>query len=141
VSVSRVGGAAQIKAMKKVAGTLKLELAQYRNLEAFAKFGSDLDASTLLQLRRGQRNVELLKQDQFSPMRVEHQVCVVHAGIKGLIDKVPVEQVKAWEKDFVNEMETKYRPVLDSVLAGKWDDTVIAEIDKVARAVAERFAV
>jgi F-type H+-transporting ATPase subunit alpha len=140
VSVSRVGGSAQIKAMKKVAGTLKLELAQYRNLEAFAKFGSDLDASTLLQLRRGQRNVELLKQDQFSPMRVEHQVCVVHAGIKGLIDKVPVEKVKEWEKDFVNEMETKHRPVLDNVLAGKWDETVIGEIDKVARAVAERFA-
>ncbi len=138
VSVSRVGGSAQIKSMKKVAGTLKLELAQYRNLEAFAKFGSDLDASTLLQLRRGQRNVELLKQDQFSPMKVEHQVCVVHAGIKGLLDKVPVEKVKEWERDFVQELDTKHRPVLDQVLAGKWDDAVIAEIDKVARAVAER---
>ena len=140
VSVSRVGGSAQIKSMKKVAGTLKLELAQYRNLEAFAKFGSDLDAATLLQLRRGQRNVELLKQDQFNPMKVEHQVCVVHAGIKGLLDKVPVEKVKDWERDFVQELETKHRPVLDQVLAGKWEDAVIAEIDKVARAVAERHA-
>lgn len=138
-SVSRVGGSAQIKSMKKVAGTLKLSLANYRNLEAFAKFGSDLDAVTLRELLRGQRLVELLKQKQFDPMPVEAQVAVVYAGINGLVDKVPVERVKEWEVDFVNLLDSNFRDTLDQIKAGKFDGSIEDVLKRAAADAASRF--
>jgi F-type H+/Na+-transporting ATPase subunit alpha len=113
ISVSRVGGNAQIKAMKKVSGSLKLDLAQYRELEAFAKFGSDLDASTLRTLTRGARLVELLKQGQYSPVPVERQVVSIFAGTNGYLDELPVADVKRFEKEFLEFIEVKYSQVLD----------------------------
>ncbi|MCA9738592.1 MAG: F0F1 ATP synthase subunit alpha, partial [Gemmatimonadetes bacterium] len=100
ISVSRVGGNAQIKAMKKVAGRLRLDLAQYRAMEAFAQFGSDLDAATQRQLARGQRTIEVLKQPQYQPMPVENQVAIIYAVTNGYLDSVPVEDVRAWETGF-----------------------------------------
>ncbi len=119
ISVSRVGGNAQIKAMKKVAGTLRLDLAQYRELEAFAKFGSDLDKATQQQLRRGQRLVELLKQGQYVPMPVEEQVVIVYAGTQGFIDQVPVENVRRFETDLLDQMRLRHKDVLDAISAKK----------------------
>jgi F-type H+/Na+-transporting ATPase subunit alpha len=115
ISVSRVGGNAQIKAMKQVAGTLKLELAQYRELEAFAAFGSDLDKATQAQLNRGQRLVELLKQDQYSPYEVEDQVISIFAGTNGYCDHVPVKEVKRWEKEMLQFVHQKYSTVVSTL--------------------------
>ena len=120
ISVSRVGGHAQIKAMKKVAGRLRIELAQYRELEAFAKFGSDLDKSTLAQLRRGARLVELLKQGQFVPMPVEKQVISLFAGTNGFLDEIPLEHVARYEREVIELMELKYQDLL-SAIAGTRD--------------------
>ncbi|MFN3695753.1 MAG: F0F1 ATP synthase subunit alpha, partial [Ignavibacterium sp.] len=111
LSVSRVGGAAQIKAMKQVAGMLRLDLAQYRELAAFAQFASDLDKATLLQIERGKRMVELLKQDQYQPMPVEDQILVIFAGTQGYLDDIPVEQVKAFEEGFLRFVKAE-RPDL-----------------------------
>jgi F-type H+/Na+-transporting ATPase subunit alpha len=119
ISVSRVGGNAQIKAMKKVAGRLRLELAQYRELEAFAKFGSDLDKATLQQLRRGARLVELLKQDQYEPMAVEKQVVSIFAGTNGYLDPIPVEDVKRFERELLSLMDLKYADVLKEIADSK----------------------
>jgi len=119
ISVSRVGGNAQIKAMKKVAGRLRLELAQYRELEAFAKFGSDLDKATLQQLRRGARLVELLKQDQYEPMAVENQVVSIFAGTNGYLDPIPVEHVKRFERELLSVMDLKYADVLKEIADSK----------------------
>jgi F-type H+-transporting ATPase subunit alpha len=119
ISVSRVGGNAQIKAMKKVAGTLRLDLAQYRELEAFAQFGSELDAATQKQLSRGERVVEILKQPQYSPASVEKQVVVLYAVSNGYIDEIPVEEVQKWEADYLNFMEAKHQDVLDAVRTQK----------------------
>jgi F-type H+-transporting ATPase subunit alpha len=119
VSVSRVGGNAQIKAMKKVAGTLRLELAQYRELEAFTKFGSDLDKATLQQLRRGARQVEVLKQGQYNPYPVENQVAIIFAGTNGYLDEIPVEQVPRYEKEFLEIMEVKHNDMLDEIASKK----------------------
>jgi F-type H+-transporting ATPase subunit alpha len=119
ISVSRVGGNAQIKAMKKVAGRLRLELAQYRELEAFAKFGSDLDKATLQQLRRGARLVELLKQDQYEPMPVEQQVVSIFAGTNGYLDPVPVEQVKRFVRELLGRMDMKHADVLKEIADSK----------------------
>lgn len=129
ISVSRVGGNAQIKSMKKVAGTLKLDQAQYRELEAFAKFGSDLDAATRLILDKGARNVEILKQDQFSPLRVEQQIAIIYVGTKNLLRNVPVNKVKLFEKDFLERMETKYKSTLDKLKEGQLDDTITQAIE------------
>ena len=118
ISVSRVGGAAQIKAMKKVAGRLRLDLAQYRELEAFAQFGSDLDSATLKQLARGARTVEMLKQPQYRPMAVENQVAVIYAVTNGLLDEVDVEGVGAWERGFHEHMATMRQDVLDDLREG-----------------------
>ncbi|HQV33606.1 MAG TPA: F0F1 ATP synthase subunit alpha, partial [Calditrichia bacterium] len=107
ISVSRVGGAAQIKAMKQVAGTLRLDLAQYRSLEAFAKFGSDLDKATQQQLTRGQRLLELLKQGQYAPMSVAEQVIVLFAGTRGFLDNLPVESVRRFEGEFLEYLRSK----------------------------------
>ncbi|MER3523338.1 MAG: F0F1 ATP synthase subunit alpha [Ignavibacteria bacterium] len=119
ISVSRVGGNAQIKAMKKVAGRLRLELAQYRELEAFAKFGSDLDKATLQQLRRGARLVELLKQDQYQPMAVEKQVVSIFAGTNGYLDEIPVEHVRRYEKEMLEVMELRHHDLLDAIAEQK----------------------
>lgn len=115
ISVSRVGGAAQIKAMKQVAGTIKLELAQFRELEAFAAFGSDLDKATKAQLNRGEKLVEILKQDQYLPYAVEDQVAIIFAATHGYLDEVPTKQVKKWEKDCLNFLKHKYPKVLTSL--------------------------
>ncbi len=119
ISVSRVGGHAQIKAMKRVAGRLRLDLAQYRELEAFAKFGSDLDKATLQQLRRGSRLVELLKQGEYVPMPVEKQVVSIFAGTNGYLDDVPLEHAQRFERDFLELLELKYRDLLDQVADSK----------------------
>jgi F-type H+-transporting ATPase subunit alpha len=112
ISVSRVGGNAQIKAMKSVAGRLRIDLAQYRALEAFAKFGSDLDKATLAQLRRGARLVELLKQGQYLPMPVEKQVVVIYAGTNGYLDEIPAEHVGRYEHDMLDMMDLKHADFL-----------------------------
>ncbi len=119
ISVSRVGGNAQIKAMKKVAGTLRLDLAQYRELEAFAQFGSELDAATQKQLSRGERVVEILKQPQYAPMSVEKQVVVLYAVSNGYIDEIPVEEVQKWESDYLSFMDAKHADILEAVRTQK----------------------
>ncbi|GAB3928409.1 F0F1 ATP synthase subunit alpha [Larkinella terrae] len=140
ISVSRVGGNAQIKSMKKVAGTLKLDQAQFRELEAFAKFGSDLDASTKLTIERGRRNQEILKQPQYSPVLVEQQVAIILASTNGFLDKVPVNKVKEFETEFGILMTTQHQSTLDQLRAGKLDDSIIAVIKKVATELAVRYA-
>ena len=119
ISVSRVGGNAQIKAMKKVAGRLRLDLAQYRELEAFAQFGSDLDAATLRQLARGARTVEILKQPQYQPMPVENQVAIIYAVTNGYLDEVPVPRVRAWERGFHEHLGSHHQDILDGIREGK----------------------
>src|SRR6056300_1819105 len=126
ISVSRVGGNAQIKSMKKVSGTLKLDQAQYRELEAFAKFGSDLDAATLNVIEKGQRNVEILKQAQNDPYTVEDQVAIIYAGSKNLLKDVPVKKVKEFERDYIDYLNAKHRDALDVLKSGKLTDEVIA---------------
>ena len=140
ISVSRVGGSAQIKSMKKVAGTLKLDQAQYRELEAFAKFGSDLDAATMSVLDKGARNVELLKQGLNSPMRVEQQVAVIYCGTKGLLRSVPVNKVQEFEKDFLMVMENSHKDVLDLLAQGKLDENITGTLEQVAKEVAAKYA-
>jgi F-type H+-transporting ATPase subunit alpha len=115
ISVSRVGGAAQIKAMKSVAGRLRLDLAQYRELEAFSSFASDLDAATKRQLERGARTVEILKQPQYQPMPVEQQVVIIYAVTNGYLDQIEVAQVRAWERDFLETMASQHGDVLDKI--------------------------
>jgi F-type H+-transporting ATPase subunit alpha len=129
ISVSRVGGSAQIKAMKQVAGTLRLDLAQYRELAAFAQFGSDLDKATLAQLNRGQRMVELLKQDQYSPLPVEQQILVIFAGTNGYVDEVPVNSVRKFESELLRFATSKYQPLLDDIKSKKQlDDDLKARL-------------
>jgi F-type H+-transporting ATPase subunit alpha len=133
ISVSRVGGSAQIKSMKKVAGTLKLDQAQYRELEAFSKFGSDLDAATKSVLDKGARNVEILKQAQNSPMKVEDQVAIIYLGTKGLLRDVPVNQVKKFEAEFLEYMNAKHKGTMDALKAGKYTDEETSVLEKVAK--------
>lgn len=133
ISVSRVGGNAQIKSMKKVAGTLKLDQAQFRELEAFAKFGSDLDAATKLIIERGRKNLEMLKQPQFSPVSVENQVAMIYVSNNGFIDKLPVSKVKAFETEFYRVMNASHRPTLDALKAGKLDDSVTDVLKQAAK--------
>jgi F-type H+/Na+-transporting ATPase subunit alpha len=129
ISVSRVGGSAQIKAMKQVAGTLRLDLAQYRELAAFAQFGSDLDKATLAQLNRGQRMVELLKQDQYSPLPVEQQILVIFAGTNGYVDEVPVNAVRKFESELLRFATSKHQSLLDDIKSKKQlDDDLKARI-------------
>ena len=139
ISVSRVGGNAQIKSMKKVAGTLKLDQAQFRELEAFAKFGSDLDASTKRTIDRGRRNQEILKQAQYSPSPVEEQIAIIYASTKGFLDKVPEVKVKAFEKEFLTILNNAHRPVLDALKAGKLEDSSTETIAQVAKDLAARY--
>ncbi len=139
ISVSRVGGNAQIKSMKKVAGTLKLDQAQYRELEAFAKFGSDLDAATLSVIEKGKRNVEILKQAQNDPFAVEDQIAIIYAGSKDLLKSVPVESVKEFEKDYLEFLRAKHADVLETLKAGKLTDEVTDTLEKVAKEVSAKF--
>ena len=139
ISVSRVGGNAQIKSMKKVAGTLKLDQAQYRELEAFSKFGSDLDAATMAVLDKGAKNVEILKQGQYSPMSVEKQIAILYCGTKGLLEDVPVEKVKAFEKDFLDMMEMQHENILKSLKEGKLSEEAAKAIESVAEDVASKY--
>ena len=139
ISVSRVGGNAQIKSMKKVAGTLKLDQAQYRELEAFAKFGSDLDAATMNVIEKGKRNVEILKQAQNDPYTVENQVAIIYAGSKDLLRKVPVNKVKEFESDFLVYLNTKHLDVLESLKAGKLSDEAVKTLELVAGELASKY--
>ncbi|MFC7525642.1 F0F1 ATP synthase subunit alpha [Parapedobacter sp. GCM10030251] len=139
ISVSRVGGNAQIKSMKKVAGTLKLDQAQYRELEAFAKFGSDLDAATKAVLDKGVRNVEILKQGQFSPVPVEKQVAIIYAGTKGLFRSVPVNKVKEFEAEYLHQLELRHPEVLKALKEGKFTDELTGVLDKVAKELADKY--
>merc|ERR1712086_331492 len=135
ISVSRVGGNAQIKSMKKVSGTLKLDQAQFRELEAFAKFGSDLDAVTLNVIEKGRRNVEILKQAQNDPFTVEEQVAIIYAGSKNLLREVPVNQVKAFERAYLEELNAKHRDTLDTIKSGKLTDEVLDTLNAVAKSI------
>ena len=139
ISVSRVGGNAQIKSMKKVAGTLKLDQAQFRELEAFAKFGSDLDASTLNVIEKGKRNVEILKQAQNDPYPVEEQIAIIYAGSKNLLRNVPVEKIKEFERDFIEFLNAKHRGILDTLKAGKLTDEVIDTLTSVAKDLSGKY--
>jgi F-type H+-transporting ATPase subunit alpha len=132
ISVSRVGGSAQIKSMKKVAGTLKLDQAQFRELEAFAKFGSDLDAVTLGVIEKGKRNVEILKQAQNDPFKVEDQVSIIYLGSKDLLKAVPVEKVKDFEKKFIELLNLKHKKILSQIKEGKLTDEITSTLEKVA---------
>ena len=140
ISVSRVGGNAQIKAMKKVSGTLKLDQAQYRELEAFAKFGSDLDAATMNVIEKGKRNVEILKQAQNDPFTVEDQVAIIYAGSKNLLRGVPVEKVKEFEKDFLAYLNAKHRDTLDTLKSGKLTDEAVAVVENAAKEISAKYA-
>jgi F-type H+-transporting ATPase subunit alpha len=139
ISVSRVGGNAQIKSMKKIAGTLKLDQAQYRELEAFSKFGSDLDAATKSVLDKGARNVEILKQAQFSPLRVEQQVAIIYCGTKGLLRDVPVEKVKEFEANFLGLLEAQHKNVLDGLKKGQLTDEITNTLESVARDLSSTY--
>ena len=139
ISVSRVGGNAQIKSMKKVAGTLKLDQAQYRELEAFAKFGSDLDDATMSVLDKGAKNVEILKQGQYSPISVEKQIAIIYCGTKGLLRDVPVEKVKEFESDFLDLMEIQNNNILEELKTGNLTEGAINAIETVAKEVAEKY--
>jgi F-type H+-transporting ATPase subunit alpha len=139
ISVSRVGGAAQIKSMKKVAGTLKLDQAQYRELEAFSKFGSDLDAATKAVLDKGARNVEVLKQGLHSPMEVEKQVAIIYCGSRGLLRRVPVRSVKDFEDEYLHFLEEHHRGLLDNLRAGKFLEEDLATMEQVAKDIAAKY--
>ncbi len=139
ISVSRVGGSAQIKSMKKVAGTLKLDQAQYRELEAFAKFGSDLDAATKAVLDKGARNVEILKQKEGDPYPVEKQIAIIYLGTKGLIQNVPVNKVKEFENEFLDFMDAKHRNILDTLKAGKLTDEVTDTLTQIAKELSSKY--
>ena len=139
ISVSRVGGNAQIKSMKKVAGTLKLDQAQFRELEAFAKFGSDLDAATKSVLDKGARNVEILKQREGNPYPVEKQIAIIYVGTKGLIQRVPVAKVKEFETEFLNYLEAKHKDILVALKAGKYTDEITDTLTKVAKEIADKY--
>jgi F-type H+-transporting ATPase subunit alpha len=140
ISVSRVGGNAQIKSMKKVAGTLKLDQAQYRELEAFAKFGSDLDAATMSVLEKGKRNVEILKQNQFSPYRVEEQIAILFCGTKGLVSKVPVNKIKQFEQEFIAAMKEKQAAAMSDLASGKLSDEAIQALEATAAEIVKHYA-
>ncbi|WP_430812731.1 MULTISPECIES: F0F1 ATP synthase subunit alpha [unclassified Carboxylicivirga] len=139
ISVSRVGGSAQIKPMKKVAGTLKLDQAQYRELEAFAKFGSDLDPATMLVLDKGRKNVELLKQQQYHPIKVEEQVALIYCGTKGLLKDVPISAVKEWKKEFIERLELHHPDLLQSIKNGTYNDDVTTKLEAIASDIAHKY--
>jgi F-type H+-transporting ATPase subunit alpha len=125
--------------MKKIAGTLKLDQAQFRELEAFAKFGSDLDAATMAVLDKGRKNVEILKQAQYAPMTVEKQIAIIYCGTKGLLRDIPVEQVKEFEVDFLEFMELKHKKTLAELAKGKLSDEITGVLEAAAEEVGEKY--
>jgi len=139
ISVSRVGGSAQIKSMKKVSGTLKLDQAQFRELEAFAKFGSDLDAATLNVIEKGKRNVEILKQAQNDPFKVEDQVAIIYAGSKNLLRDIPVNRVKEFESEYLRVLNDKHSKILSTIKKGKLTDEVTGTLEKVCADLVSKF--
>jgi F-type H+-transporting ATPase subunit alpha len=139
ISVSRVGGNAQIKSMKKIAGTLKLDQAQFRELEAFAKFGSDLDAATMAVLDKGRKNVEILKQAQYSPMPVEKQIAIIFCGTQGLLSEIPVSSVKEFEVEYLDYLELKHKKILAELAQGKLSDEITETLKKAALEIIEKF--
>ena len=139
ISVSRVGGSAQIKSMKKVSGTLKLDQAQFRELEAFAKFGSDLDAATLNVIEKGKRNVEILKQAQNDPFKVEDQVAIIYVGSKNLLRDIPVEKIKDFESEYIRVLNDKHSEVLSTIKQGKLTDEVTSTLEKVCADLVAKF--
>ena len=139
ISVSRVGGNAQIKAMKKIAGTLKLDQAQFRELEAFSKFGSDLDAATMAVLDKGRKNVEILKQNQYAPMPVEKQIAIIYCGTQGMLSDIPVDKVKEFEGEFLEFLELKHKDVLALLAQGKLTDEITDTLKKAAIEIVEKF--
>ena len=140
ISVSRVGGSAQIKSMKKVAGTLKLDQAQYRELEAFAKFGSDLDAATQAVLEKGKRNVEVLKQAQYSPLSVEKQVAIIFLGTFGKLRNVPVNKVSEFENNFLVTLEKRHPEILQNFKAGKLEKEDTQRIEALADELSKAYS-
>jgi F-type H+-transporting ATPase subunit alpha len=141
LSVSRVGSAAQTKAMKKVAGRIKGELAQYREMAAFAQFGSDLDATTQRLLARGSRLTELLKQPQFSPLKMEEQACVIYAGVNGYLDPITVDRVRAFEDGLLNLLRAKHADILEDIRkTGDLTDATAAKLKAAVDAYAKSFA-
>ena len=141
ISVSRVGGNAQIKSMKKIAGTLKLDQAQYRELEAFSKFSSDLDATTKMVIEKGKRNVEILKQKQYSPMKVEHQIAIICCGVKGWVQNIPVDKVHEFENDYLFSLENNHKDVLEKLCQGILDDEILDCLKKVAQEKTSKYSV
>ena len=139
ISVSRVGGSAQIKSMKKVAGTLKIDMAQYRELEAFSKFSSDMDPVTAMTIDRGRKNNQLLIQPQYSPMPVGEQVAIIYCGVHGLMHDVPVNQVRACQDQFLEQMRTQHSDILDTLAAGKLTDECTNTIESVMANVVGQF--
>jgi F-type H+-transporting ATPase subunit alpha len=139
ISVSRVGGSAQIKSMKKVSGTLKLDQAQFRELEAFAKFGSDLDDATLNVIEKGKRNVEILKQAQNDPFTVEDQVAIIFAGSKNLLKKVPVDKIKEFERKYIDFLNLKHKKTMETIKSGKLTDDVIAVLTNTAEELSSTY--
>ncbi|MDA0784102.1 MAG: F0F1 ATP synthase subunit alpha [Bacteroidetes bacterium] len=139
ISVSRVGGNAQIKSMKKVAGTLKLDQAQYRELEAFAKFGSDLDAATKSVLEKGSRNVEILKQPQYSPVSVEKQVAIIHLGTSNLMRSIPVKKVREFEAAYLEYLDAKHKDTLESLRKGVIDDAVKSVLNAACAEISKSY--
>jgi F-type H+-transporting ATPase subunit alpha len=139
ISVSRVGGNAQIKSMKKVAGTLKLDQAQFRELEAFSKFGSDLDSATLAILDKGSKNVEILKQGQYQPLTIEKQIAIIFCGTKGLLSGIPMEKVKEFEREFLDFLELKHKDLLDTLKGGKLSDESENLLTSIAKEIIEHF--
>ena len=139
ISVSRVGGSAQIKSMKKVSGTLKLDQAQFRELEAFAKFGSDLDDATLNVIEKGKRNVEILKQAQNDPFTVQDQVAIIFAGSKNLLRNVPVDKVKEFERKYIDFLNTKHKKTMETIKSGKLTDEVVEVLTKTAEELSSTY--
>jgi F-type H+/Na+-transporting ATPase subunit alpha len=139
ISVSRVGGNAQVKAMKKIAGTLKVDQAQYRELEAFSKFGSDLDASTLAILNKGAKNVEILKQGQYAPVPVEKQIAIIYCGTVGLLKDVPVNKVREFENEYLEYLDLKHRDVLDKLAEGILNNDITEILEKTARDLTNKY--
>ena len=140
ISVSRVGGSAQIKAMKSIAGTLRLDLAQFRELEAFAKFGSDLDKSTLQQLNRGKIMVEILKQNQYVPMSVSNQIAIIYASVNGYLDDVAIENINKYESELMEFLAANNQSTLDTITStGKLDDEAKKDLDKALESFSKTF--
>jgi F-type H+/Na+-transporting ATPase subunit alpha len=139
ISVSRVGGNAQIKSMKKIAGTLKIDQAQFRELEAFSKFGSDLDAATMAVLDKGRKNVEILKQGQYAPVAIEKQIAIIYCGVKGLLSAVPVNKIREFEVEFLERLEVKHKDILLELKSGNLSENVETTIKQVVKELAAKY--